>query len=128
MARKNTLVHKLYDAPQSLSATFTTPATLIRYLDNISYQFNAVTTDSIGNFAVECSDDYAVNEAGVTSNPGIWVPLTLAGGVPFVNAGDADILIDLNQLPYIAVRVVYTATTPGTGTVEMYIVARQLGG
>ncbi len=128
MARKNVVVYKVANA-QSMAANFTTSPTLIKYLDNMAYQINISTTDSVGTFAVEASLDYAVDEVGNTvTNLGNWVPLNLAGGVPFAAAANDTILIDLNQLPFNAIRLSYTSGTAGTGHCDIYIMARQLGG
>ena len=128
MARKNQVVYALA-ANQSLAANFNTAPTLIKYLDNCSYQINVQTTDSIGSFAVEASLDYSIDElSGTVGNPGNWVELNLSGGTPAVAAANDEILIDLNQLPFIAIRLAYTASTPGTGTCNIFVACRQLGG
>lgn len=126
MARKNTLKYPLLIA-QSLAANFISPVTFIRNTDNVSYQINVLTTDSTGNFFVEVSDDYAVNESNVVTNPGTWITLTLSGQ-PIVNAVDDIIGISLNQLPYDAIRLRYDSTTPGTGICNAIITSKQLGG
>lgn len=138
-ARKNTLVTQLSSSntiknqPFSLTTSFVTPATVVRNLDNCSYQINVTTTDSIGTFAVQASDDYYVNEANdsVVVNPGNWIPLTLTsagGSVPVVSATDTNIMINLNQLPFYAIRLAYTSTTPGTGSCTVFITHKQIGG
>ena len=128
MSRKNVLPYKLAIA-QSLSASFNSAPTVIKNLDNISYQINLLTTNSIGTFAVQCSNDYEINSANDNAavNPGTWVSLTLGGGTPFVNAANDSIIIDLNQLPYSAIRVAYTSSTPGTGTCDIYLLAKTVG-
>ncbi len=136
MARKNTLVTQLFpDAsdhtiPFSLSTGFTSPATVVRDLDNCSYQINVSTTDSVGTFAVEVSNDYYVNPSsdGTVTNTGNWTALTLAGGTPSVNLANDTIVINLNQLPFYAIRLRYTSTTAGTGTATIFITDKQLGG
>lgn len=141
MSRKSTLVTQLGPngaiplaefnsaAPFSLSTDFSTPATVIRFLDNCSYQINVTTTDSSGTFAVEVSNDYYVNEGNdsVVMNPGKWIPLTLAGGTPTVSAGDTLITVNLNQLPFYAVRLSYNSTTAGTGICRVFITDKVLG-
>lgn len=126
MARKNTLKYPILIA-QSLTASFISPVTFIRNTDNVSYQINVMTTDSVGNFQVQVSDDYALNEANIVTNPGNWVTLTLSG-TPTVNASNDFIGISLNQLPYDAIRLLYTSITPGTGTCDVVITSKQLGG
>lgn len=128
MARKNTLRYRVATA-QSLTTSFTTSATLIKYLDNCSYQINITTSNSIGTFTVQGSNDYNVDEPdNVISNAGNWIDLTLGGGTPFANAANDNIIIDLNQLPFNAIRIHYTAATPGTGTCEIWMNCKQVGG
>jgi len=129
MARKNTLVTQIA-ANQSLSSSFISAPTVVRYLDNCSYQININTTNSTGTFAVQVSNDYYVNEGNdsVVVNPGNWTSLTLAGGTPFANAANDTIVINLNQLPFYAVRIAYTSTIAGTGTCSIYITDKQIGG
>lgn len=128
MARKNILTYQVSSA-QSLAATFTTPVTVINYLDNCSYQINVTTTNSIGTFSVQGSNDYLIeNPSSAVVNAGNWIDLTLGGGTPFVNAGNDLIIINLNQLPFTAIRLVYTSTTAGTGTCNIYLTCKQVGG
>jgi hypothetical protein len=128
MARKDVIRTEILSS-QSLSSSFNGPATIVRNLDNCSYQINITTVDSVGTFTVQGSNDYNVSEpTNVVSNVGNWVSLTLGGGAPFVNAANDNIIIDLNQIPFNALRVIYTSQTPGTGTCNVWLVAKQLGG
>lgn len=128
MARKNVVVYQLNKA-QSMAASFTTNPTLIKYLDNIAYQINVTTTNSTGTFSVQGSLDYTIDETvNNVSNPGNWITLKLAGGVPTISAASDQILIDLNQLSFNAVRLVYTSTVAGTGTCDIFVMGRQIGG
>lgn len=141
MSRKSTLVTQLGPngyvplaqsasaPPFSLSTSFTTSPTGIRYLDNCSYQINVTTSNSSGTFQVQASNDYYVNEgnADVVMNPGTWIPLTLAGGTPFVAAANDQIIINLNQLPFYAIRLAYTSTVAGTGTATIFIASKVVG-
>lgn len=127
MARKNSFPYQLL-TNQSLSSSFTSPITTIDYIDNVSYQINCTTVDSIGTFSVEVSNDYAIDvTTNAVTNAGNWDPLTLGGGSPFVNAADAVIVISLNQLPFHAIRLRYTVGTAGTGTVSAYLLAKSIG-
>jgi hypothetical protein len=128
MARKTVVRYQLSSA-QSLATNFITLPTFVKFLDNLSYQIIVHTTNSIGTFSVQGSNNYDVDEpTGVVTNPGDWADLTLGGGVPYVNASNDDIMIDLNQIPFQAVRISYTSSTPGTGTCDIWVVARQIGG
>lgn len=127
MARKDVVRTQLLTS-QDMSSSFNSPITLIRNLDNCSYQINITTTDSIGTFAVQGSNDYGIyGPTNLVENTGNWIDLDLSG-VPFANAADDSILINLNQLPFNAIRIAYTATTPGTGTLDLWIVCKQVGG
>lgn len=113
---------------QSTALSFTSPVTLIRNLDNIAYQINATTSSSTGTFQVQVSLDYAIDEVtNHVTNTGNWSALTLSGTPSLAGANDT-IVINLNQLPFNAVRLAYISGTAGTGTADVYILARQLGG
>lgn len=128
MARKNVLLpHKIL-SNQSLAADFTSTPTVVAYADNCSYQINITTSDSQGTFSVEGSLDYAVDMTGNVTNAGNWVPLSLAGGTPTVTGADDQIIINLNQLPFYAIRLAYTSTVAGTGTCSAYVMTKQIGG
>ena len=127
MSVKNTLRYQLVPA-QSLATSFTTKPTTITSLDNCSYQIIITTSNSTGTFSVQASNDYVAPEAqNGTFNPGNWVDLPL-GGTPSANAANDDILIHLQQLPYAAVRLVYTSTIAGTGTCNIIVSDKRLGG
>lgn len=128
MARKNTLQSRIAQN-QSLAASFNSPVTVIEYTDNVCYQINVTTSDSEGSFVVQASADYDVNQPGTqVSNPGNWVDLMLAGGTPTVAGANDSILIDLNQLPFKAIRLRYVSSVAGTGTCDIWIVTKQIGG
>lgn len=128
MSRKNTLKYDLYPTtPQSMSANFTSPVTFIRNTDNVSYQIDITTTDSTGTFTVQVSDNYALGPDNTVTNAGTWVTLTLSGS-PTASAANDTIGISLNQLPYNAIRFVYTSSVAGTGTLTASITSKQLGG
>lgn len=128
MARKDTLRTQILSA-QSLAATFTSPITMIRNLDNCAYQINITTSNSTGTFSVQVSDDYSPDApASAPANTGNWVDLTLGGGTPTVAAANDTIMINLNQLPFNAMRIKYTAGTAGTGHCDVWLVCKQVGG
>lgn len=124
MSRKNTNVFELLVA-HSLSASFNSAATVILNTDNVSYQINVTTSNSTGTFAVQVSNDFAVTEGGTISNAGTWDDLSLSG-VPTVAAANDTIGISLNQLPFKAIRLAYTAGTAGTGVCNAYLVSKQI--
>lgn len=127
MSAKNSQ-QSLLVANQSLAATFTSPVTTIRYLDNISYQINVTTTNSVGTFVIQGSNDYKgdLTNTGAVS-PGNWVDLPLSG-TPNANAANDTILIDMSAVPFIATRLVYTSSAAGTGHADIWLAGHRLGG
>ncbi len=130
MSRKSTLPF-VVEAAKSLAATFTTTPTVINYLDNVAYQIIVTTTDSSGTFAVQASLDYRANSAPEfpVANTGTWTDLPLGGATatPVANAANDTIVINLNQLPFSAIRIAYTAGTAGTGTCKILLFAKSIG-
>lgn len=130
MARKDIVIKKIASA-ESLAATVTFAPTLIKWLDNVSYQINITTTNSVGSFSVQASLDYepagSVDPMSTSPNTGNWVDLNLTD-TPIANGANSSILIDLNQLPYKAIRLKYTSSVAGTGVCDVYVMARQIGG
>ncbi len=126
--RKNVLPPTLVSSAHSLAASYSTTPTVITFLDNCAYQINITTTNSIGTFAVEGSLDYVQGTANVTAVTGNWVALTLGGATaaPVANAANDKILINLNQVPFNALRITYTSGTAGTGTANIYFMSKMV--
>ncbi len=100
--------------------------TNIQWLDNVSVQLNW-TGNAQGDFEIQASLDYLPSgdpTNNKVANAGNWVAIPLDQFV--LAAGSADVaLIDLNEIPFPWIRVVYTRTT-GTGTLNGYIVAKAI--
>lgn len=125
MARKN-ILDAVVATNQSLSASFNSAPTLVPYLDNVAYQIDILTVNSVGTFKVQGSLDYAQTPDEV-ARAGNWIDLTLSGN-PSVGGVNDDIIISLNQVPFKALRLVYTSSVAGTGTCSIRIFSKQLGG
>lgn len=127
MSRKNVLAPVVLESAKSLAATFTTTPTVLSFQDNISYQINITTSDSTGEFSIEASNDYSANNNGIdNADTGQWAMLPL-DGTPSVAAGNDTILININQFPFKALRLRYTANVAGTGIAEILLMARTVG-
>ncbi|GAC1502093.1 MAG: hypothetical protein NVS1B10_06720 [Candidatus Saccharimonadales bacterium] len=111
---KNSLAPVKLLTAQSLASSFNSPATTVQFLDNVGYQVNISTTNSVGTFAVQGSLDN-VN----------WANLSLSG-TPSVGAANDTIIINVNQFPFQYIRLAYASTTAGTGTCDVYIEAKAL--
>lgn len=131
MSRKNTFQSQIATA-QSLAASFNSIVSDVRNSDNLSYQINVTTSNSTGSFALQGSDDYKIDETTNTViNAGTWVSLPLGssgGGSPSVAAANDTIVIAINQFPFLAMRLAYTSVVAGTGTCNIYLMGRQIGG
>lgn len=130
MARKNVLSPQCITASggQSLAASFNSTATIIQQTDNIAYQINVTTSNSTGSFSVQGSVDYIPRTFEAPGNTGNWVTLSLGGDLLTVAAANDNMLINLSQVPFNALRIAYTSTVAGTGTCEIYVMTKQIGG
>lgn len=127
MSRKNVLLPYKVESAHSLAASFTTTPTMVTYTDNIGYQINATTSDAVGFFVVQASVDYqpaTPQTPGVTGN---WITLSLGGDLLTLSSSSDSLIINLSMLPFNAVRLSYTRTS-GTGTADVYIMHKQVGG
>lgn len=117
--RKNFLKpFKIINAGDMSTASLISSVTNIQYMDNICIEL-VFTGSPVGTFAVQGSADYDQDAQGVVLNAGNWVALTLSPS-PAATGSANSILIDMNQLSFPWMRVVYTKTS-GTGTLNAYI-------
>jgi len=98
---------------QSLAASFDSAATTVPFQDNLSYQINITTSNSIGEFNLQGSND-GINYANTNNT------------ISVLGANDVGI-ISINQWPYKYVRLSYTSSTAGTGTCDIIFHARTVG-
>jgi len=103
-----------------MSANVTGPATNISYLDNVAMQLNFTGTPT-GTFSVEGSLDHKEYNGQIV-NAGNFIPLSLAT-TPVASGAAGQILLDLNQLSFPYIRIVYTRTS-GTGSLDAFISAK----
>lgn len=114
--RKNVLFPYQIISNQVMSADITSLVTDIRYLDNISIQvqWNGSPTGSID---VQGSLDYFQDTNGNVTNPGHWT-----GGIATAStAGGSPILMNLDQLAFPFIRVVYTHGASDATLLTAYI-------
>lgn len=121
--RKNNLKRFQLFSAASLAGSLISAVTDIQFLDNIAIQLNPTGTGLNGTFAVQGSLDYnKIN--GTVTNPGTWISLTLNPS-PTVSGTGTPILIDMTELSFPFIRVIYTAVA-GTGSVDGYISGKEL--
>lgn len=120
---KNTLKKYQNVTAGDMSASITSPATNIQFLDNVGVQLHFTGTPT-GAFSVEVSMDHEQDSQGVVSNAGNWVALPLSPS-PVASGAAGDIYIDMNQLSAPWIRTVYTRTS-STGTLASYISAKEV--
>lgn len=117
---KGVLLPYLVVTAGSMAASITSLVTNIQYMDDVVYQIQWTGTP-VGTFTVQVSEDYQ-QSGGTVLNAGTWTTLTLSSAITAAGSADQAIL-DLNQLPYSWIRLVYTRTS-GTGTLNAYISAK----
>lgn len=112
--RKNFLApyHAITAGDMSGNITQLTP-TNIQFMDNVAIQLNFTGTPT-GSFSIQGSLDY-----NPVTGAGNWVALTLTPS-PGASGAAASILIDMNQLSFPWIRVVYTASS-GSGILDAWI-------
>jgi hypothetical protein len=98
-------------------ASLTSAVTIIKKISMMSYACSWAGTAPVGTISVQVSNDYTINSAGVTANPGTWSTLTLSGPTN-VSGNSGTGFIDLDQLAAYAIRLVYTKTS-GTGVLNV---------
>lgn len=122
--RKNNLYQYRLLNSQSLGASFSSTPTNIEIMDNISYQMNATTSDAVGTFTVEVSDDYNQDSNGNIISAGNWIALPVSVAMTLSGSSDT-IMFDGNQISHPWIRLTYTRTS-GTGTVTAYVSGKML--
>lgn len=122
--RKNTLpAYQIITAGDMSTASITSAISNIQYLDNISLQL-IWTGSPVGTFAVQGSLDHSQDSLGNVTNAGTWDGLTL-NPAPAAIGSAGHILLDLNELSFPWIRVVYTKTS-GTGSLTAWIGGKML--
>jgi hypothetical protein len=126
--KKNVLKPIPIATAQPLASSFNSAATMIPYLDNCAYQINVTTTNSTGTFSVQGSLDFNQATFDQLGTAGNWADLTLGGITPApVAAGVNDtIIINLNQVPFNALRISYTSSVAGTGHADIIFMSKML--
>jgi hypothetical protein len=105
-----------------MAGNLTSAVTNIEFLDNIGVQFNFTGTPT-GTFQVQVSADYSQDQQGNVLNAGNWIGLLSV--LPTASGSADSAYVDLNQLSAPWIRAIYTRTS-GTGTLNAYIVAKQV--
>jgi hypothetical protein len=122
--RKNVLpTYQTITAGDMSQATITSKITDITFLDNMALQMDWTGTP-VGTFTIYGSLNYAQDLFGNVTNPGNWVPITFSTA-PVATGSAGDILINLNQLSFPYLKVIYTKTS-GTGVLNAYISGKML--
>lgn len=101
-----------------MTGSLTSLVTHLLFKDNVSIQLVWTGTPT-GTFAVQGSVDYN-QQAGT----GTWTAITL-NPAPAASGSADNALLDLNQLSFPYIRVVYTAVS-SSGTLQCWISAKAL--
>lgn len=123
MAKNQLNQYKIVNAV-SMGADITSSPVNIKFLDNISIELDFTGTPT-GTFQIQGSVSYNQSvPMNVQDNAGFWVPITLPTS-PVASGAAGQILIDMNQLSFPWIRVVYVRTS-GTGTLTGWISAKSV--
>lgn len=112
MNKDNLAPYKTITNGDMSAATLTSTPTNIINKDNVAIAL-VWTGSPVGTFAVNVSQDKTT-----------WIPLTLST-TPVASGSAGSIGLDLNQLAFPHIQVVYTKTS-GTGTLNCTISAKQV--
>jgi len=114
MSRKTVILgHKVIDTGD-MSGNLTGLETNVTQLDNIGYIAEWSGTSPVGVLSVE-----------VQSGPSGWAALDF-GSPLAVSGSSGSLIINVNQLPFEKIRVVYTATS-GTGDLTVTLSSKVVG-
>lgn len=103
----------------SLAASVNSSPFNIRYMDRVCVQVVVTTSDGVGAFAVQGSND---TDAAVAAGTASWT--TMTGMNQTISSANAVLLYDIVQTAVPWVRVAYTRTS-GSGTASGTISARE---
>lgn len=125
MSRKNALLPVHFIKSQSMTGSSSSAPQPIQWVDNVSIQLNFTGTPT-GVFQVLGSLDYSPGGPvyPIPANAGNFVPITLPT-VPVASGAAGQILLDLNQLSFPWIKVVYTPSG-GAGTLDGYISTKEV--
>lgn len=103
-----------------MSGNLTSSFSDIRFMDNLGLQIKWTSANAVGVLTVECSNSYQPDK----NIAGTWVALTFSPALSQPASNNGDFLVNLNQLPYAYMRVVYTRTS-GTGTLNVWVQGKE---
>lgn len=98
---------------QSLAASFNSAPSTWVMQDNVGYQINISTVDSVGTFYLQASLD------GLS-----WTDLGVCG---VVSAANDTAVVEYNETGTYRTRLRYQSATPGTGTCTILVSAKAMG-
>lgn len=104
----------------SMAATVTSSIVNTEFLDNIGLYIKWASSDAVGVITVESSINY---DAGLAT--GDWFSLTFNPPLAQPASNNGSYGINLNELPYPWLKVVYTRTS-GSGTLNAYLSAKEV--
>ena len=124
MAIKNALLPVQIISAADMSGDITGPVTTIAFLDSVAIQLNFTGT-AVGTFEIQGSLDHKVSvpSNNVEAN-GNWIAMTLTP-TPSAAGSDGQVLINMNQIAFPYIRIVYLATS-GAGSLDAFIAAKEI--
>lgn len=102
-----------------MGGSITGTPTNIQYLDNVSVQF-VYTGTPTGVLAIQGSLDYSQGTGGTVLAAGNWTTIPLSPAITQPAGAGGVCLVDLNQLSFPWIRLIYTRTS-GTGALDAFV-------
>lgn len=114
---------------ESMAADITSEVTILQSITGVSYAVSWSGTTPVGTLAVQCSNDYSINQDGTVNNSGTWIPMyvSINGGAPAasisISGNTGKGIIELERTNVYAIRLFYDAGS-GVGTFNATIVGK----
>lgn len=126
MARKNVTTHTMLESGD-MSSSLQSESTNVTHLDVATIRLNWTSTDAVGIVKVQAKQANKPNQPETGSD---WFDIEGLSSISIdmtAPSPDSSHQIIFTQLPFTDIRLVYTPTS-GTGTMNVKITAKQVGG
>lgn len=121
--KNNLILNKLISAGDMSTASITSIAQQVMYLDDIGIQINFTGTPT-GSFEIQISADHVEDAQGNVKTAGNWVPMTFTTA-PVASGAAGSIYLDIATLSAPYLRVVYTRVS-GTGSLDVFVTGKAI--
>lgn len=122
MGRKSTIqAYQFFDSAD-LSGNLESASFNVKNLDKASLRLSWTSADALGEFKIQARQEL---ESKTDDTEG-WFDLEFGNTIPLDATSQSDHQILFNELPFVELRIVYTATS-GSGTLNGKLTAKVVG-